>query len=162
MRAYIGIGSNLADPLQQVKTAIDALRQLIDTQLIHVSSVYKSPPMGPADQPDYINAVAALETTLSADALLLALQHVEQEHGRVRGRHWGERTLDLDILLYGEQEINQMHLTVPHPGIASRAFVLYPLAEIAPDLMIPLFGSLTSLLAQCPQGELTKVDNLSL
>jgi len=162
MLVYIGLGSNLENPLQQIKTAINDLQSLADISVISVSSLYQSPPMGPADQPDYINAVLSLETTLQPHQLLDVLQRVEQRHGRVRKRHWGERTLDLDILLYDKQILDDERLKVPHPGMAERAFVLYPLAEIAPDLDIPGLGSLQQLLLLCPQGELQQVDKIRL
>lgn len=145
---YIALGSNLDDPSAQVRQAIAELSRMEDARLQAVSSLYRSSPMGPADQPDYINAVAALETGLSAHALLDALQAIEQAHGRQRGpQRWGPRTLDLDVLLYGEQTINDQRLTIPHPGISERAFVLFPLQEIvAPDFIIPGHGSLQALL----------------
>ncbi len=162
MRAYIGLGSNLADPLEQVKTAISNLQLLPDTQLLRWSSLYASPPMGPQDQPDYINAVAAIETALTADQLLNALQDIEHQQGRIRNRHWGERTIDLDVLLYGQNEIDELRLQVPHPGIALRAFVLYPLAEIAPDLNIPNTGKIKHLLQHCPRNGLRKLEKIVL
>ncbi|ODN66724.1 2-amino-4-hydroxy-6-hydroxymethyldihydropteridine diphosphokinase [Methylophaga muralis] len=162
MLAYIGLGSNLENPLQQIKTAIDDLQSLADINIVSVSSLYQSPPMGPADQPDYINAVLALETSLNPHQLLDALQSVEQLHGRVRKRHWGERTLDLDILLYGDQILDDERLKIPHPGMHERAFVLYPLAEIAPDIEIPCIGTLQKILPSCPQGDLQQVEQISL
>jgi 2-amino-4-hydroxy-6-hydroxymethyldihydropteridine diphosphokinase len=162
MLAYIGLGSNLENPLQQIKTAIDDLQSLADINIVSVSSLYQSPPMGPADQPDYINAVLALETSLNPHQLLDALQSVEQLHGRVRKRHWGERTLDLDILLYGDQILDDERLKIPHPGMHERAFVLYPLAEIAPDIEIPGIGTLQKILPSCPQGDLQQVEQISL
>lgn len=162
MLAYIGLGSNLENPLQQIKTAINDLQSLTDITIVSVSSLYQSPPMGPADQPDYINAVLSLETTLPPHKLLDALQSVEQLHGRVRRRHWGERTLDLDILLYGEQILNDERLKIPHPGMHERAFVLYPLAEIAPEVEIPGIGALQKILPSCPQGDLQQVEKISL
>lgn len=148
VRVYIGIGANLDDPRQQVETAIAELGQLPATRLVRASSRYRTPPMGPQDQPDYINAVAELETGLAPLALLEALQGLEQRHRRQRGaQRWGPRTLDLDLLLYGEESIDEPRLTVPHPGIAERAFVLLPLAEIAPDLAIPGRGPVTRLCA---------------
>ncbi len=152
--AYIGLGSNLADPVLQVRGACEALKQLPETVLLACSSLYLSPPMGPADQPDYINAAAALETTLSPHALLAQLQAIEQAQGRVRGARWGARTLDLDLLVYGERVIADDRLNVPHPGLAERAFVLYPLQEIAPNLQIPGLGSLDKLVANCPKAGL--------
>ena len=127
-----------------------------------VSSLYQSPPMGPPDQPDYVNAVLSLETALTPHQLLDLLQSIEQLHGRERKRHWGERTLDLDILLYGEQTLNDARLKIPHPGMLERAFVLYPLAEIAPNIEIPGAGKLQDVLSSCPQGELEKIDMMSL
>lgn len=162
MRAYIGLGSNLADPVDQVKTAISNLQSLPDSQLITWSSLYASPPMGPQDQPDYINAVAAIETALSAHQLLDALQVIEQQQGRIRKRHWGERTLDLDVLLYGQNEIDDERLQIPHPGIFLRAFVLYPLAEIAPNLKIPNAGTIEHLLQHCPRDGLRKLEKILL
>lgn len=162
MLAYIGLGSNLENPLQQIKTAINDLQALADITIVSVSSLYHSPPMGPADQPDYINAVLSLETTLPPHQLLDALQSVEQLHGRVRKRHWGERTLDLDILLYGNQILDDERLKIPHPGMHERAFVLYPLAEIAPEVEIPGIGALQEILPLCPQGDLQQVEQISL
>lgn len=146
--AYIGLGSNLDSPAAQVATAIDALAALPDCTLRAVSSFYSNPPMGPQDQPDYVNAVVALDTRLAPRALLDAMQGIERAQGRDRsGQRWGPRTIDLDLLLYGDSTIAEDHLTVPHPGMAERAFVLVPLAEIAPQVSIPGQGSLTSLLA---------------
>jgi 2-amino-4-hydroxy-6-hydroxymethyldihydropteridine diphosphokinase len=151
---YIGLGSNLQEPVQQVRRAIAALEHLPQTQRVRVSSLYRSPPMGPADQPDYINAVAMLETTLSAQELLRELQNIEARQGRVRGAvRWGARTLDLDILLYGQQTINTEQLTIPHAGLHQRPFVLYPLQEIAPTLTIPGRGGVDQLIARCPGSE---------
>lgn len=137
-RVYIAIGSNLNDPLQQVQSAIDALHQLPSTKPVAVSSFYRSKPMGPQDQPDYLNAVIALDTELLPEILLKHTQFIELEHGRTRkADRWQARTLDLDIMLYGEQIIQTANLTIPHYGIKEREFVLYPLAEIAPKLRFP-------------------------
>lgn len=158
MRVYIGLGSNLDDPKQQVRKALHALTGLPGSILCRYSSLYRSPPMGPQDQPDYINAVAELETGLSAAELLSLLQAIENQQGRVRGAtRWGPRTLDLDILIYGQAQIKAPELTVPHPGIAERPFVLYPLAEIAPDLEIPGCGALQGLLDRCPPKGLERL-----
>jgi 2-amino-4-hydroxy-6-hydroxymethyldihydropteridine diphosphokinase len=132
--AYIGLGSNLASPIEQVRQALNELATLPLCRLVASSSLYASRPLGPQDQPDFINAVAALETRLSPLALLDQLQALEQQHRRRRQRHWGPRTLDLDLLLYGNEHINAPRLRVPHPQMASRAFVLAPLTEIAPSL----------------------------
>jgi 2-amino-4-hydroxy-6-hydroxymethyldihydropteridine diphosphokinase len=159
MLAYIGLGSNLELPQQQVRTAIEDIRAVTKTTLVAQSSLYRSPPMGPQDQPDYINAVVGVETDLTPHELLDALQQIEQKHGRIRKRHWGERTLDLDILLYADKVIEDERLTVPHPGIAERAFVVYPLAEIAPDLQIPGLDSLAAIKAHCPPEGLVPLEN---
>lgn len=145
--AYIGLGSNLNDPAGQVRRALGVIAALPESRLAAASRLYRSPPMGPADQPDYINAVAALETGLTPLDLLHALQATEQDFGRLRLRHWGERVLDLDLLLYDNQRLGSPELTLPHPGIGERAFVLCPLAELAPDLIIPGLGPLADLLA---------------
>ncbi len=147
--AYIGLGSNLEDPIAQVSLALQELGKLPESSLVSRSSLYVSRPQGPADQPDFINAVACLETRLDAHALLDALQALEQAHQRVRIQHWGPRTLDLDLLLYGEQIIATDRLSVPHPWLDKRSFVLYPLAEIAPDLALPSGQSIESLLPLC-------------
>ncbi len=143
--AYIGLGSNLEQPTAQLDRALDALRALPGSRVGQVSRYYRNPPMGPA-QPDFVNAVAQLETMLEPLALLDALQAIEQNQGRVRARRWGPRTLDLDLLLYGSQRIELPRLRVPHPGLPRRAFVLQPLAELAPDLRIPGHGDIAALL----------------
>lgn len=138
VRAYIGLGSNLVSPLLQVKRAVAELAQLPDSRLSAVSPIYCSRPMGPADQPDYINAVAAIDTRLAPLELLDQLQAIENRHHRKRGAvQWGPRTLDLDLLLYGEMKINEPRLTIPHPGIEERSFVLQPLSDIAATLILP-------------------------
>lgn len=138
IRVYLALGSNLAQPLDQVNAALAALAALPQTQLVTCSSFYRSTPLGPQDQPDYLNAVVALDTTLAPEALLDATQAIEQQQGRVRkAERWGPRTLDLDMLLYGDQVINTPRLTVPHYDMMNREFMLYPLAEIAPDLIFP-------------------------
>lgn len=150
VRAYIGLGSNLSDPVDQLHRAIQALRQVADSRLTAVSPFYRSAPMGPADQPGYINAVAMLDTLLEPLALLDALQAIERQQGRVReGERWGPRTLDLDLLLYGAEIIDEPRLQVPHPGIGERNFVLYPLADIAPELVLPDGRSVRELVASC-------------
>lgn len=145
--AYIAIGSNLADPVVQANNAIKALRHHPHIKLIACSSLYSSTPMGPQDQPDYINAVAEIQTELSPLELLDNTQAIEQQQGRVRkDERWGPRSLDLDILLYGDQVIDNERLTVPHYGMKVREFVLYPLYEIAPNLSLPDGIELKSLL----------------
>tara|TARA_R110001583_G_scaffold10889_11_gene49908 strand:+ start:9153 stop:9635 length:483 start_codon:yes stop_codon:yes gene_type:complete len=158
MISYIGIGSNQAQPIQQAKQALTALNNIKETTLVTCSSLYHSAPMGPQDQPDYINAVAKLETTLSALELLDALQTIEQEQGRERKENrWGPRTLDLDILLYDDKIIDNDRLTIPHYGMKVREFVLYPLFEIAPTLQMPDGISLIDILKHCDKNGLTAI-----
>jgi 2-amino-4-hydroxy-6-hydroxymethyldihydropteridine diphosphokinase len=153
--AYIGLGSNQDHPVRQVRKAIEELAGLPSTRLLTSSPLYKSAPLGPADQPDYINAVTALETGLTPSALLNALQALEGRHGRVRGGvRWGPRNLDLDLLLYGNAIIDAPDLQVPHPGLPERGFVLYPLADIAPDFDVPGHGPVKQLLARCAQARI--------
>lgn len=162
MRVFIGLGSNLEKPLAQIKTAVKDMRQLSNTALVACSSLYKSPPMGPQDQPDYINAVIELDTSLSPHQLLDELQKIEQLHGRVRKRHWGERTLDLDVLIYGDTILNDERLTVPHPGIAERSFVIYPLAELDLQLLVPGLDTVEELAKKCPRDGLQQVEKIEL
>ncbi len=150
-RVYIGLGSNLEQPMQQLRAALAALEELPHTRFDAVSSFYASDPLGPPDQPRYVNAVAALDTALLPLELLDALQRIEQQQGRVRkAQRWGPRTLDLDILLFGDRQLNDERLTVPHYHMHARPFVLYPLAEIAPGLHLPDGRPLSTLLDQCP------------
>lgn len=130
---YIGLGSNLGDSKLILTEAVHKLASLGD---VKTSKLYQSPPMGPQDQPNYLNAVLQLSTDLAPLALLDELQRFEQESGRVRLRHWGERTLDLDLLLYAEEKIQHERLTVPHVGVMERDFVLIPLLDLDPDLHI--------------------------
>lgn len=156
--AYVGLGSNLEQPEGQLRRALDELSRLPGTRLSAHSGLYRNPPMGPVPQPDYVNAVAALETILAPLELLDRLQAVEQAHGRVRIERWGPRTLDLDLLLYAERIIDEPRLQVPHPGLHERPFVLYPLAEIAPQLTIPGRGALAEWLERCPSSGLVRID----
>ncbi len=156
--AYIGLGSNLATPQEQLKAARLAISALKDTEELGFSSLYRSPPMGPQDQPDYVNAVMAVNTELSPITLLRSLQKIELEQGRVRkDEQWGPRTLDLDILLYGSEVINIPDLIVPHYGMAVRAFVLYPLQEIAPSVLIPELGLVSDCVDKCPLDGLERI-----
>lgn len=135
---YIAIGSNLASPLEQVNAAIRALVDIPDSRVVSVSSLYRTPPLGPQDQPDYLNAAVALETSLAPEALLDHTQRIELQQGRVRkAERWGPRTLDLDIMLFGDAIINSERLTVPHYDMKNRGFMLWPLFEIAPQLHFP-------------------------
>lgn len=153
--AYIAVGSNLADPVSQAKKAIETLKTLPESEFIKASELYSSTPMGPQNQPDYINAVVAIKTNLTPLQLLDCTQAIEQEQGRVRkDERWGPRTLDLDILLYGNEVINSERLTIPHYGMKEREFVLYPLAEIAPSLQLPDGAEVSSLLKQVERNGL--------
>lgn len=152
--AYIGLGSNLEDPIQQLRTALVELNELAATRLISASSLYSSKPVGPQDQPDFVNAVAQLETALEPLELLDQLQALEQAHRRVRERHWGPRTLDLDLLLFDDTIITHPRLTVPHAHMHERGFVLLPLAEISPKLILPGKGSITDILPNIATDDL--------
>tara|TARA_B100002003_G_C14048425_1_gene505016 strand:- start:620 stop:1123 length:504 start_codon:yes stop_codon:yes gene_type:complete len=135
---YIGLGSNQGESQALLKSALGAIDGISKTRVLSTSSLYASAPMGPQNQPDFINSVALLETSLAPLALLRALQEIEQTHGRVRKKErWGPRTLDLDILLFGDQTLATPELTVPHYGMAEREFVLVPLFEIAPGMIMP-------------------------
>lgn len=159
VRAYVGIGSNLNDPVAQVREAVEELASLPDTLLVARSSLYGGKPMGPQDQPDYVNAVVALDTLLSAENLLEGLQRIEQLQGRTRtDEHWGPRIIDLDLLLYGKCVIDTPGLQVPHPGLHERDFVIIPLAEVAGNLRIPGRGLLTSLINQVENHSLKKLN----
>lgn len=146
---YISLGSNLDNPQQQVTRAIEEIEQIAETQVTNLSPWYRSSPMGPQDQPNYINGVAELRTDLTPHQLLDALQAIEQSHRRIRAERWGPRTLDLDILLFGSHVIQQPRLQIPHPGMTERNFVLIPLADIAPDLVLPNGTTLVTLLEIC-------------
>jgi 2-amino-4-hydroxy-6-hydroxymethyldihydropteridine diphosphokinase len=138
-RAYLGLGSNLGDRLAHLQGAVDALDATDGIEVVGVSSVYETDPVGP-EQPDYLNAVVAADTTLGARALLDAAQRLESEAHRVRGERWGPRTLDVDILLLGDERVDEPDLVIPHPRIHERAFVRVPLADVAPDVEATLPG----------------------
>ena len=157
--AYIGLGSNLDDPVRQVRDGIAALGRLPHTTLVANSPLYRSRPVGPQDQPDFINAVARLETALTAITLLHHMQSIEQKHGRRRdGQRWGPRTLDLDLLLFGDETITLEELKVPHPQMARRAFVLQPLLDIAPAVSIPGLGPAQELMDGLEPADLVRLD----
>ena len=149
MRAYVALGSNLDDPVAQVRTGAQALGKLPGTRLVCCSSLYRTAPVGVIDQPDFINAVCEADTSLPPGALMQALLDIEHAHGRQRDIPGGPRTLDLDLLLYGELACHEPGLTLPHPRLHERAFVLYPLSEIAPGLSIPGRGPVEILRAGC-------------
>ncbi len=148
-RAYIALGSNLRDPVQEVRQAMAELGTLPGTHVVRPSSLYRTAPLGYDDQPDFINAVAEIETNLEPLALLRAILALETQHGRERPFPNAPRVLDLDLLLYDQVSINSQELTLPHPRMHERGFVLLPLAEIAPDLQLADHGSVTDLAAQC-------------
>lgn len=147
--AFIGLGSNLEDPCSQLRRAFDDLAGLPGTKLIARSSLYRSAPLGFAEQPDFVNAVAKIETPLTPQALLQALLQIEHRHGRERTFRNAPRTLDLDVLLYGDVQLHEHGLTIPHPQMHLRAFVLKPLLEIAPDMVIPGIGHGDAELKKC-------------
>jgi len=157
---FLGLGSNLDNPVQQIKTAIESLRKLPNSHWQSASALYRSAPMGPQDQPDYINAVAWLTTELDAFQLLAQTMQIEQQQGRRRGQHWGARTLDIDLLLYGSQCINSEKLTVPHPGMHTRNFVLLPLSElVAEDFEIPGLGRLDAYLLKSGDDGISRLSS---
>lgn len=147
MPAYVGLGSNLQDPVAQLDRALPALGGLPRTRLVVVSAYYRNPPFGPVPQPDFVNAVAGLLTQLPPGELLGLLKAIERRHGREPGSgpRWGPRVLDLDLLAQGSQRLSQPALELPHPGIAERNFVLFPLLEIAPGLVVPGLGPVREL-----------------
>lgn len=155
---FIGLGSNLDEPLSQLKRSVESLKKINGLTFVGISDFYRSAPMGPQDQPDYINAVVKMSTELAAEKLLDELQYIENEQGRVRKQHWGARTLDLDILLYGNDEINTERLTVPHSGISQRNFVLYPLRDLVDEnFTIPHKGEIDKLLEACAMDGITRL-----
>lgn len=157
IRVYVALGANLNDPKTQLDNASQALALLALGESYQISSYYHSTPMGDVVQPDYINAVATFDTDLSALDLLDALQKIENEQGRVRLEHWGPRTLDLDLLLYGDENISTPRLTVPHYGMKQRSFVLVPLQEIAPELILPCKTAITQLITDKMCAELQQL-----
>ncbi|EBE3718226.1 2-amino-4-hydroxy-6-hydroxymethyldihydropteridine diphosphokinase [Salmonella enterica subsp. diarizonae serovar 42:l,v:1,5,7] len=136
--AYIALGSNLAYPLEQVNAALKTIADIPDSRIVAVSSFYRTPPLGPQDQPDYLNAAVALDTALAPEELLNYTQRIERQQGRERkAERWGPRTLDIDIMLFGDKIINTERLTVPHYDMKNRGFMLWPLFEVAPELIFP-------------------------
>lgn len=163
IQVTIGLGSNLDEPVKQIQAALASIAALEDCELVAQSPLYKSKAMIPEEasqsQPDYINAAALLETRLDARALLTQLHAIENQQGRVRKERWGARTLDLDILTFGEQQINEPDLQIPHVGITERNFVLVPLQAMMGDaFVIPGVGELIDLLKQCPADGLEKLE----
>ncbi|WP_299004881.1 2-amino-4-hydroxy-6-hydroxymethyldihydropteridine diphosphokinase [uncultured Shewanella sp.] len=154
---YVALGANLADPKAQLDTACQALSLLSESDF-NVSSYYRSKPMGEVVQPDFVNAVACFHTHLSPIALLDALQAIEHNQGRVRLQHWGPRTLDLDIILYGDEQISSPRLTIPHIGMTLRSFVLIPLFELAPTLILPCGTPLKRFITSAIEQELSVIE----
>lgn len=164
VQVVIGLGSNMDNPVERVRQALKSLSQLPGSQLLDQSPLYKSKAMvmeGAEDQPDYINAVALLETQLSANALLQQLHEIEHQHGRIREERWGPRTLDLDILIYGDEQINEPDLQVPHVGITERNFVLVPLQDMmGSEFIIPGKGMVADLVNQCSADGMEKLTDI--
>lgn len=159
-RAYVGLGGNVGDAQARLRTAFDALARIPSTRLLRRSRSYRTPPWGIADQPDFINAVAELETSLAPRELLEALLAIERANGRQRGsERWGPRTLDLDLLAYGDLHCEEPGLTLPHPRIGERAFVLVPLAELCAEMRIPGSGTVRELLARVDGGACVPIDD---
>lgn len=154
---FIGLGSNLGRSIVHIQTALAELAAHSKITLCEHSPMYRSEAVGPAGQPDYINAVAKIQTVLEPLGLLDVLQTIENAHQRVRRQHWGPRTLDLDILLYGNLILNSERLTVPHPFMTQRNFVLQPLADLEPELMLPDGQKIKHCLADCPMGTLVQL-----
>ncbi len=155
--AYVALGANLGDPVSTIKSAIAMLRSLSATRFLACSSLYRTAPVGLHNQPDFINAVMALDTQLTPRALLEKLFAVEAEFGRLRSTKNAPRTLDLDLLLHGDTICNDPQLTLPHPRMHLRAFVLAPLAEIAPQVFIPGYGAIGNMLAACADQKIARL-----
>ena len=160
-RAFVALGANLGQPAEQLRSALREIHAIAGCQVTATSPFYRSVAVGPGEQPDYVNAVTQLETTLDAEALLAELQRIETEHGRTREVHWGARTLDLDILLFGDTRSSRAQLTLPHPRMRERNFVLYPLYDLQADLVLPCGTPLESLLASCPDTGLQRLGEVS-
>ena len=157
LAAYVGIGSNLSDPAAQVERTFADLAAMPGVQLVARSALYRTAPFGPVEQDDFVNAVAGVLTTLAPQQLLDALRHLEVARGRVRSVRWGPRILDLDLLVQGTLTVDTADLTLPHPGIAERNFVLYPLRDIAPELHIPGMGQVAALAAKVDPSGITRL-----
>lgn len=155
--AYVGLGSNVGEPRRQIQAAIEDLMKLPDTGSVLASSVYKSAPLGHVEQPDFLNAVVQLDTALSPEALFSHLQDIELLHGRERPFAGAPRTLDLDFLLYGAAQISNPGLTVPHPRMHERAFVLRPLLELDSEVSIPGKGKASALLSACASQKIERI-----
>jgi len=160
VRAYVGLGGNVGGAEETLRAAIRAFDALPSTRLVRASRLYRTPAWGRVEQPDFVNAVAAIDTTLAPRALLDALLGIERAHGRERNadaERWGPRTLDLDLLLYGDAEVDEPGLHVPHPHLHERAFVLVPLCEIAPEAVIPGHGTVRDVRRQVADEKITAI-----
>ncbi len=156
--AYVGLGSNLQGPTAQIESAFDLLAAIPETRLIARSSLYRSAPFGGIEQPDFVNAVASVLTQLTARQLLTELKAIEVRRGRDPGGvRWGPRVLDLDLLVYGAEQINELDLSVPHPGIADRNFVLLPLLDVAPGLVIAGLGPISRIRINRHEPEISRI-----
>lgn len=159
-RAYVALGANIGEPVKHLRAAVDDLDTLADTRVVARSSLYRSAPVGLLDQPDFINAVVAVDTKLAALELLRQLLAIEARHGRVRSVANAPRTLDLDLLLYGEVQMQDTELTLPHPRMHERAFVLLPLLEVAPDIALPALGPGRDFLPSVADQAITRTEPL--
>ena len=157
--AYLGLGANLGQPEQTLAAAVKAIRDWPDVEVCGVSRLYHSAPMGPQNQPDYCNAVLEIQTAQPAAGLLTLGQQTESAFGRVRREHWGARSLDIDVLLYGDAQIQTPSLRVPHPGLAERAFVVFPLMDLAPGLRLPGGQRLAAVAEQLQAEPLRRVQD---
>jgi len=155
--AYVGLGANLQDPRAQLVRALHSLAAMAEPGSLQRSGLYRSAPLGPPGQPDYLNAAVRFATRASPRALLQSLQALERDHGRERGVRWGARTLDLDILLYARAIISEANLRIPHLAIPVRLFVLQPLHDLDPELQVPGMGTVNEMLDQCPAWRLEPV-----
>ena len=159
VKAFVGLGSNLNQPITQIGNALASIASLSAVSNLKASSFYRNPPMGPPDQPDYVNAVVQMETGMTPGELLDRLLEIERVQGRVRSdQHWGPRVIDLDILLFGDLQLESKRLTIPHPGLSSRVFVLSPLYEIAPALVLPDGVRLVDLMVNVDAESLVRID----
>lgn len=157
IEVYIGLGSNLQDSIYQVRCAVAAIKALEQIEVMNTSSLYQTPPWGKTDQPAFINAILKIKTTYSAIELLYKLQEIEKAQGKCITVKWGPRVIDCDLLLYGEERIHSPTLIVPHPDMKCRGFVLLPLMEISPDLILPSQEKIADLLKQCDCSNIIKI-----
>jgi len=158
VNAFVGLGSNLDNPVQQIRRALSQLEILPGTSVVAISSLYRSAPFGDVEQSDFVNAVAHLQTRLDAESLLQQLLGIESAQGRVRGERWGPRIIDLDLLVHGDTISDSHELKLPHPGIAERNFVLLPLQEIAPETVLPGLGKVADIAVDRNDPQIARLD----